>query len=119
MGKFFAGVFLTVVVIALLFFFGVFKLGVGDGKGSETKTTETTEKVEKEPEQKEVTVVIVVKQDSYFIEEKEVTLSEIKERVTDSSTKVKVVIENNYAGAETWDSLKNSLLEWGITPIEQ
>lgn len=119
MGKFLAGVLLTVAVIALLFFFGVFKLGVGDGKGNESKPTETSETVETEPEQKEVTVVIVVKQDSYFVEEKEVTLSEIKEKVTDASSKVKVVVENNYAGAEAWDNLKKSLSEWGITPIEQ
>ena len=67
----------------------------------------------------EITVTIVVMQDKYMIEEQEVTLTQIKEKVTDKSAIIKVVLEDNYASAKAWDNIKSSLTEWDIVPIEQ
>lgn len=46
-----------------------------------------------------------------MIEEQEVTLTQIKQKVTDKSAIIKVILEDNYASAKAWDDIKTSLTE--------
>ncbi len=73
----------------------------------------TTDKIE------EITITIVVTQDKYLLDEQEVTLTQIKEKVNDESAVTKVILEDNYASTKAWDDIKTNLAEWGIIPIEQ
>ena len=117
--------------------------GIGDGNGDEGEIvkaekeneedretdTETENEIGNETddaqpskaadELKKITVTIVVTQDQYLIDEQNVTLTQIKEKVTDESAIIKVVLEDNYASAKAWDNIKISLAEWGIVPVEQ
>lgn len=123
MGKIIGGILGTLViaglVLFLLFHFGVLSFGKGDGNGDVKTETVTDMRSEAIDEVEEITVTIVVKQDKYVIEEQEVTLTQIKEKVTDKSAIIKVILEDNYASAKAWDDIKTSLTEWGIVPIEQ
>lgn len=123
MGKIIGGILGTLaiagLVLFLLFHFGVLSFGKGDGNGDVKTETLTDMRSEAIDEVEEITVTIVVKQDKYVIEEQEVTLTQIKEKVTDKSAIIKVILEDNYASAKAWDDIKTSLTEWGIVPIEQ
>lgn len=125
MGKIIGGILGTLViaglVLCLLFHFGVLSLGKGNENGDGDDQMETATKVPSEimDEVEKITVTIVVKQDKYLIEDQEVTLTQIKEKVTDKSAIIKVILEDNYASAKAWDDIKISLTEWGIVPIEQ
>lgn len=123
MGKIIGGILGTLaiagLVLFLLFHFGVLSFGKGDGNGGVKTETVTDMRSEAIDEVEEITVTIVVKQDKYVIEEQEVTLTQIKEKVTDKSAIIKVILEDNYASAKAWDDIKTSLTEWGIVPIEQ
>lgn len=123
MGKIIGGILGTLaiagLVLFLLFHFGVLSFGKGDGNGDVKTETVTDMRSEAIDEVEEITVTIVVKQDKYVIEEQEVTLTQIKEKVTDKSAIIKVILEDNYASAKAWDDIKTSLTEWGIVPIEQ
>lgn len=123
MGKIIGGILGTLaiagLVLFLLFHFGVLSFGKGDGNGDVKTETVTDMRSEAIDEVEEITVTIVVKQDKYVIEEQEVTLTQIKEKITDKSAIIKVILEDNYASAKAWDDIKTSLTEWGIVPIEQ
>lgn len=123
MGKIIGGILGTLaiagLVLFLLFHFGVLSFGKGDGNGDVKTETVTDMRSEAIDEVEEITVTIVVKQDKYVIEEQEVTLTQIKEKVTDNSAIIKVILEDNYASAKAWDDIKTSLTDWGIVPIEQ
>ena len=125
MGKVIGGIFGTliigVVVIFLLFHFGLLSWGNGNGSDGGDAMAENT--IDEEPaeadEVKEITITIVVTQDKYLIDDQEVTLTQIKDKVTDESAKITVILEDNYASAKIWDDLKTSLADWGVIPIEQ
>ena len=133
------GVAVIALIIALLqgngLGFGAglgFRAGTGDSSGtssaitsevtnessSESSVEESSEETGMESEATEIKIVIVVKKDQYLVDDKEVTLDEIKAMVTEAEN-VTVVIENNYASVQAWDDLKSSLTEWGITPVEE
>ena len=125
MGKVISGIFGTLVVGAIVLFL-LFRMGLiswgpgsGTGDGGEQFNTVSDENqmIVEDPE--EVTITIVVTQDKYMIDGQEVTLTQIKEKVTDESKTIKVVLEDNYASAKTWDEIKTNLAEWDIVPIEQ
>lgn len=116
MGKVIGGILSALVIagliIFLLFYFGVLGFGgSGDSKGGTNKEQSEIKETEE--------ITIIVTQDEYFIDEQKVTLTQIKEKVTDESAVIKVVLENNYASAKAWDDIRTSLAEWGIIPIEQ
>lgn len=120
------GSFLTMKIMLLLGFalllFLAFKMGIGgfggSGPASEGDKQGEQAVTETKPEEEEK-ITIEVKKDLYLIEGKEVSLEEIKEKVTTSDKKVSVILENNYASAKSWDEIKNALSEWGITTIDQ
>ena len=108
------------VGVLLFFFFGGKGSGTGSGNGNgdvESEIVEETPVIEDEAE--EITITIVVTQDQYIIDEQIVTLTQIREKVTDESAEIIVVLEDNYASAKAWDGIKTSLAEWGVIPIEQ
>lgn len=107
------------VVLFLLSHMGVLHFGGGTGDGNVNTGTITEEYSETIDEIEEVTITIVVTQDQYLIDEQKVTLTQIKEKVTDTSAIIKVVLEDNYASTKAWDEIKINLAEWGIIPIEQ
>lgn len=117
MGKFLGGVLVTVLVVVLLFYFGILGWGSGKGNGNGAADADTKQSQTIEKENKEITIVVT--QDKYMMDEQEVTLTQIKEKVTDTSAEITVVLENNYASAKAWDEIKNNLQQWGIVPIEQ
>lgn len=125
MGKVIGGILgtLTIVVLALflLSHFGLLSWGKGDGTSTGEANMETTmeEDVESIDEYEEIEITIVVMQDKYLIDEQEVTLTQIKERVTNKSAAIKVILEDNYASAKAWDDIKINLTKWGVTSIEQ
>ena len=96
-------------------------LHFGEGTGDSDIKTETVIEEDSETidEMEEITITIVVTQDQYLIDEQKVTLTQIKEKVTDTSVKIKVILEDNYASTKAWDEIKRNLTEWGIVPIEQ
>lgn len=125
MGKFIGGILSTLVIVGLVFFL-LFRLGFlswGNGSGNgdgDLKTEKATDEIPViNDESKEITITIVITQDQYLIDDQEVTLTQIKEKVTDKSATIKVILEDNYASAKAWDDIKTNLAEWGITPIEQ
>lgn len=115
MGKFLGGVLVAVLVVVLLFYFGIIGWGSGIGNGAADGDTKQSQTIEME--NKEITIVVT--QDKYMMDEKEVTLTQIKEKVTDASAEITVVLENNYASAKAWDEIKTNLEQWGIIPVEQ
>ena len=125
MGKVISGIFGTLViggiVLFLLFHFGLLSWGGGNGDGNADEkmgaVAEDNQAAADEP--KEITITIVVTQDQYLIDEQQVTLTQIKEKVTDKSATIKVILEDNYASAKAWDDIKINLEKWGIIPIEQ
>lgn len=122
MGKFFAGILVAVAIILLLAYLGFINFGAGGkGKGEEKKAPTSTAKEVKEEETKpqEIVVKIEVKKDVYLIEGEELTLSQIKEKVTDPSRLAKVVLINHYASTKSWDELKAALTEWKIEAVEE
>ncbi len=125
MGKVIGGILGTLAIVVLVLFlllhFGLLSWGNNSGNGEGDKKSEETEIEDSSTadEIEEIIVTIVVTQDKYFIDEQEVTLTQINEKVTDKSAIIKVVLENNYASAKAWDDIKTNLTEWGIIPIEQ
>lgn len=125
MGKVIGGILGTLVIVVLVLFlllhFGLLSWGNNSGNGdgniiseeAEIEDSTTADEIE------EIIITIVVTQDKYFIDEQEVTFTQIKEKVTDKSAIIKVVLENNYASAKAWDDIKTNLAEWGVIPIEQ
>lgn len=110
-----------ILVVFLLFHFGLISLGTGSGSGDgvvESKMVEDEIPVIMD-EDEEITITIVVTQDQYLIDEQKVTLTQIREKVTGESAEINVVLEDNYASAKAWDEIKTNLAEWGVTPIEQ
>lgn len=121
MGKFFAGILVAILIAALLAYFGFINFGLGgkgEGQGEQPKSSVTSE-VKEEEKPEEMTVTIEVKKDVYLMDGQEVTLSQIKNKVTDSSKKIKVVLVNNYAATKAWDELKAAFTEWGIEAVEE
>lgn len=125
MGKVFGGILgtliIVIVIIFLLLHFGLLNWGNGNGTGDGEKNSETVaeESVTVIDESEEIIITIVVTQDKYLIDEQEVTLTQIKEKVTDDSATIKVILEDNYASKKAWDEIKTNFAKWGITPIEQ
>lgn len=125
MGKVIGGILGTLTIVILILFllshFGLLSWGKGDGTGNGEANTETVikEDVESTDEVEEIEITIVVRQDKYLIDDQEVTLTQIKERITDKSAEIKVILEDNYASAKAWDDIKVNLTKWGVTPIEQ
>lgn len=125
MGKVIGGIVGTLViagiVLFLLFHFGLLSWGggTGDGNGDEKMGAVAEDNQAAADESKDITITIVVTQDQYLIDEQPVTLSQIKEKVTDKSAAIKVILEDNYASAKAWDDIKINLEKWGIIPIEQ
>ncbi|MBE5923588.1 MAG: hypothetical protein E7271_03850 [Lachnospiraceae bacterium] len=123
MGKVLGGVFATLLIVVIVFLV-LFKMGIigiggkGFGKGGSENDSAISSEMKSEEIEKKESVTIVVKQDEYYIDNQQVTLTQLKEKVTDKSVS-EVIIENNYASSKTWDELKNSLDDWGITPVEQ
>ncbi len=107
------------VVLFLLSHTGVLHFGEGTGDSNVETETVTEGDLETIEELDEITITIVVTQDQYLIDGQEVTLTQIKEKVTDTSAKIKVILEDNYASTKTWDEIKRNLTEWEIVPIEQ
>lgn len=122
MGKFFAGIMVTVAIILLLFYLGLISFGPGgkgEGQGETSKTTSIQEIKEEETRVEEKVIQIEVKKDIYLVEGEEVTLSRIKEKVTEPSKSIKVTLVNHYASTKAWDELKSALMEWGIEAAEE
>lgn len=125
MGKVIGGILGTLVVagivLFLLFHFGLLSWGGGTGNGNadEKNGAVAEDNQAAADESKDITITIVVTQDQYLIDEQPVTLSQIKEKVTDKSAAIKVILEDNYASAKAWDDIKINLEKWGIIPIEQ
>ncbi len=107
------------VVLFLLSHTGVLHFGEGTGDSKVETETVTEGDLETIEELDEITITIVVTQDQYLIDGQEVTLTQIKEKVTDTSAKIKVILEDNYASTKAWDEIKRNLTEWEIVPIEQ
>ena len=107
------------VVLFLLSHTGVLHFGEETGDSKVETETVTEGDLETIEELDEITITIVVTQDQYLIDGQEVTLTQIKEKVTDTSAKIKVILEDNYASTKTWDEIKRNLTEWEIVPIEQ
>ncbi len=107
------------VVLFLLSHTGVLHFGEGTGDSNVETETVTEGDLETIEELDEITITIVVTQDQYLIDGQEVTLTQIKEKVTDTSAKIKVILEDNYASTKAWDEIKRNLTEWEIVPIEQ
>lgn len=120
-GGIFATLVIAILVLFLLFHFGMLSWGNGKGTGDGDVKTETVtdESPVVKNEVEETTITIVVTQDQYSIDEQKVTLTQIRERVTDESATINVVLEDNYASTKAWDDIKTSLANWGVTPIEQ
>ena len=95
----------------------------GNGNASSEQATEPsnvdteTEEAEDNQEASEE-ICIVVKQDSYYIEDEEVQLTRIKSLLTEKEYS-NVIIENNYASKKTWDDLKKLLSELDIAAVEK
>lgn len=127
MGKVIGGLLGILVIGALvsflLFHFGILSLGKGNGGGNENADVKVEIVEEERPEKidavEEITITVVVTRDEYYIDEQKVTLTQIKEKVTDQSAIITVVLEDNYASTKAWDDIKTSFTEWGIVPIEQ
>ena len=115
MGKVIGGIIVAILIAVLLVRCGI--LGFGGRRDSKSGSSEEQSEIIEETE--EITITIVVTQDEYFIDEQKVTLTQIKERVTDESAEIKVILEDNYASAKAWDDIKAYLAEWEIVPIEQ
>lgn len=108
-------VLLVLIIAAIIFFgkgggFGFFNSGdKGTPKTTEADTTEREE---------ENTVTIEVKQGQYFIDGKEVTLADIEQIIKENDAEqTKYVMDDNYAGTQSWDELKALFSNHGITPV--
>lgn len=106
---------LVLIIVAILFLGNGGGLGFGlSGNKEAEKATEadTTEKVE------ENTITIEVKQGQYFIDGKEVTLTDIEQIIKENDTEhTKYVMDDNYAGTQSWNELKALFSNQGITPV--
>lgn len=106
---------LLLIIAAILFFgngggFGFWNSG--DKGTKETTEADTTEHVE------EKTITIEVKQGQYFIDGKEVTLTDIEQIIKENDAEhTKYVMDDNYAGTQSWDELKALFSNQGITPL--
>lgn len=106
---------LALIIAAILFLGNGGGLGFGlSGNKEAEKATEadTTEKVE------ENTITIEVKQGQYFIDGKEVTLTDIEQIIKENDAEhTKYVMDDNYAGTQSWNELKALFSNQGITPV--
>lgn len=109
------------VFLVIHFIGNPFAKGNGDGGDSsatvEAQVMTNSDVVNEEPEEKLIT--IVVKQDKYLIDDKELTISEIKDICSDDSIVAEVVIEDNYASVKAWDDIKSILDDMEIVYDEQ
>ncbi|MCM1400187.1 MAG: hypothetical protein NC225_11985 [Clostridium sp.] len=105
---------LLVLIIAALLFFGK-----GGGFGFFNSGDKGTEKnTEADATEDEKTITIEVKQGQYFIDDKEVTLTDIEQIINENdAAHTKYVMDDNYAGTQSWDELKALFSNHGITPV--
>ena len=95
-----------------------------DTEGSSESTSEVTpnipepQETEEPKDEKENEIYIVVKQDTYYIEDEEVTINRIKSILSEMED-CNVVIENNYASKKAWDDIKKLLSELEIVAVEK
>lgn len=126
------GVLLLILVVCAVVCFILFKdklgFGKGDGKdgsGDESEkssisTENTTEATTEQEGSASNTVVIVVKQSKYFIDDTEYTLTDIEGLIKDDTDRqAKYIMEDKYAGTEAWDQLKSLFNSYDITPIKE
>lgn len=107
---------LLLLIIAVLLF-----LGKGGGFGfwgSDNKETEKTTEAVTTEEPEENTITIEVRQGQYFIDGKEVTLTDIEQIIKENDAgHTKYVMDDNYAGTQSWNELKALFSNHGITPV--
>lgn len=106
---------LLLIIAAILF------LGKGGGFGfwgSDNKETEKTTEADTTENVEENTITIQVKQGQYFIDGKEVTLTDIEQIIKENDAEhTKYVMDDNYAGTQSWNELKALFSNQGITPV--
>ena len=90
---------LLLIIAAVLF------LGKGGGLGfwgSDNKETEKTTEADTTETVEENTITIEVKQGQYFIDGKEVTLTDIEQIIKENDAEhTKYVMDDNYAGTQS------------------
>lgn len=110
-------VIVAVLIILLIkgFGFGFGKgNGEGDGTGNAVETmAQNSDNIEEQEENDVLT--IEVKENKYYVDDKAVTISEIKELCTNGDVKEPIFIINNYASAKEWDALKDCLGELNVS----
>lgn len=119
MGKTIAIIVLVVLLVFFaLFHFGIIKIGIGSGRGngagnSEKSIAEEFQETEEVIIDENPELTIVVDKATYKINDKQVDISEIKNRIEDFAGRI--IIESNYATLSVWESLKRELNEMKIT----
>ncbi len=113
--------FPLLLLLLLLLIAAVLFLGKGGGFGfwgSDNKETEKTTEADTTEEPEENTITIEVKQGQYFIDGKEVTLTDIEQIIKENDAEhTKYVMDDNYAGTQSWNELKALFSNYGITPV--
>ncbi len=113
--------FPLLLLLLLLLIAAVLFLGKGGGFGfwgSDNKETEKTTEADTTEEPEENTITIEVKQGQYFIDGKEVTLTDIEQIIKENDAEhTKYVMDDNYAGTQSWNELKALFSNHGITPV--
>ncbi len=113
--------FPLLLLLLLLLIAAVLFLGKGGGFGfwgSDNKETEKTTEADTTEEPEENTITIEVKQGQYFINGKEVTLTDIEQIIKENDAEhTKYVMDDNYAGTQSWNELKALFSNHGITPV--
>jgi hypothetical protein len=118
------GILGTIFVVAIVVFLVIhfignpFAKGNGDG-GDSSATVEAQVMTNSDVVNEEKLITIVVKQDKYLIDDKELTISEIMDICSDDSIVAEVVIEDNYASVKAWDDIKSILDDMEIVYDEQ
>lgn len=112
---------LLLFLLLLLIIAAVLFLGKGGGLGfwgSDNKETEKTTAADTTETVEENTITIEVKQGQYFIDGKEVTLTDIEQIIKENDAEhTKYVMDDNYAGTQSWEELKALFSNQGITPV--
>jgi len=113
--------FPLLLLLLLLLIAAVLFLGKGGGFGfwgSDNKETEKTTEADTTEEPEENTITIEVKQGQYFINGKEVTLTDIEQIIKENDAEhTKYVMDDNYAGTQSWNELQALFSNHGITPV--
>lgn len=112
---------LLLFLLLLLIIAAVLFLGKGGGLGfwgSDNKETEKTTEADTTEDAEENIITIEVKQGQYFIDGKEVTLTDIEQIIKENDVEhTKYVMDDNYAGTQSWNQLKALFSNQGITPV--